>query len=233
MNYALKKWKNPYIDLVDEHEDAILTLDPERTNTRLGEYALSAPSRELLREKQELFKESVLELGSGSGGHLIERAKLEPQTLFIGVELRFKRAVRTIEKAKRDSLTNLLILRGTAESISDIFPPRSISRVYVNFPDPWSKKRWTKHRMLNEERLITISKLLRQSGALLYKTDHKEYFYTTLELLESLPMFAVEYQTPDLHNSPYLEGSVQTEFESLFLSQGLPIYALKAGVNEV
>ena len=121
-----------------------------------------------------------------------------------------------------------MLLRARAEHFPKYFQERKIDNVYVNFPDPWSKKKWKKHRLLSDEFLQSISKSLVNSGAFLYKTDHREYFEATLKLLQQASYFDLTAYSFDLYNSEYLSGNIKTEFEKLFLSKGQPIHYLRA-----
>lgn len=213
------RWKNPYIDLVSDKRESILDYGPEGYQPEL----LS-----LLQEKLTQHDQVYCEIGSGSGGHIIEQAKKTPHAHFVGFELRFKRTFRTIEKAEQQDISNITMIRGDAQTITDIFSKNSLSGMYIHFPDPWSKKKWKKHRILSEENLRTFSDYLRSDGFLSYKTDHEEYFRESLHLLERMPEYAVEWKTADLWASEHIENNVPTEFEMLFRSKKLPIYALRA-----
>ena len=108
--------------------------------------------------------------------HLIELGRQNPNDLFIGFEIRFKRAVRTIEKAKREGIDNVYICRVNASFMRDIFPKDSLSGVYINFPDPWPKDRHRKNRLLTKEFLEEMHSLLKEKTFFSFKTDHRDYF---------------------------------------------------------
>lgn len=215
-----KRWQNPYIAKLKTHRDVILldsTDKPDSTSCAQIQEVLQSMSRPV-----------ILELGSGSGGHLISRASDDPFHTFCGVELRYKRVVRTAEKSKKAGNNNLVLLRTNSSFITDIFPEQSIAGIYVNFPDPWAKKRWKKHRMLSSDSLKDLSKLLVSNGFISFKTDHEEYFDSTLDTVKNSGDLELTISTRDLHNSPEVQENIVTEFESLFLSQSLPIFHLKA-----
>ena len=165
----------------------------------------------------------VCELGSGSGRHLITLAQSSPDTLFIGMELRYKRAYRTIEKARQQGISNLFVLRANARYLSKLFPAGSLDAIYINFPDPWDKRRWLKNRLIQGQFVAEMAELLGRGGALSYKTDHPEYFASAVSIIRANPRFAERRVTEDLCASPWLEESVPTEFELLFRAKGLPI----------
>lgn len=214
-----RNWKNKYIDLLVTKPEYIIP----GTNT-----GLTAEQIRLIRARSASYSEVYCELGSGSGMHLISCAERNPRAFYIGFELRFKRTFRTAEKAERLSLNNLIIVRSKAESIAEVFGRGSLSGVYINFPDPWDKKKWLKHRMLNPEMIRTLHDLLTPNGFLSYKTDHKEYFNATENLLSNENLFSVCSKTENLYQSHYLADNIPSEFENLFCSKGQPIYWLQA-----
>lgn len=189
---------------------------------------VSAEERELLGERAGQFSKRALELGCGSGAHIIGLAERAPDTVFIGFELRFKRSFKAAEKAFNARLNNVLVLRTNAKVLSELFPSNSLSAVYVNFPDPWEKKRWKKHRLLSPEFLDVIWDKLEIGGVLSYKTDHAEYFLETAKILQNSGKWLIEKFTQDLHSSEFADSNILTEFERLFLSKGLKVNLLEA-----
>lgn len=177
----------------------------------------------------------ILEFGSGSGAHLIELARMKSSSIVLGFEIRFKRSVRTLEKAVLSGLDNLYVFRGRSELAAKLLGDRKVNEVYINFPDPWEKKRWRKHRILSASNLRMIASILVSGGVLSVKTDHQEYFETFLEEFHEagdVP-FSLEACTRDLQTvSNSLEqvppeALIQTEFEKLFRSQGKPVCYLR------
>ena len=158
------------------------------------------------------------ELGSGSGLHLLEVAKRNPQSAVFGFEMRFKRAVRTLEKAEAQRIENAYVLRTKGEKLGEFFPKQSLAGVFVNYPDPWPKSRWHKHRILSAQLLDSLTSLLVPGGFLSVKTDHHEYFETFLATLSEHSAYRIVAVTRDLQNSEYFANNVPTEFENLFIS---------------
>jgi len=213
------KWINPYIILCNK---GLKNLYPFTSDQ------ISAAEREQLRSCMDSYQEIYCELGSGSGGHLIERARRSPHALFVGFELRFKRVYRSAEKALHAGASNALFLRTDAHSISELLPADSLSGVYVNFPDPWDKKRWNKHRLLTAEFLECIAALVKTDGFFAYKTDHRKYFDEISQHLRASGSFQLEAETHAFHSSEFADDNVPSEFENLFQSKYLPICYLRA-----
>jgi len=214
-----RRWLNPYLTRVQEFSDRIFTPDPQSAE-------LSA-MRSRIASQQRLGQRLIVELGSGSGQHLIELARRHSDTAFWGFELRFKRAVRTVEKATRFEISNLCIARTDAARLAELFEPDSVSGIYVNFPDPWLRPKQWKHRMLSAEMLSRAHVVLQAGGFFSAKTDSKEYFDWFREQAEADSRFEVVEESYDLAASKYAAGNIVTEFESMFLSQRLPIHYLR------
>ena len=212
-------WKNQYIDLVGTKPKYIGATKLEIPQDEIKKVVLS-------RAKE--FNEICVELGCGSGEHLVEQARRNPNNFYIGFELRFKRVYRTAEKAEEKCLDNLVVVQGDAKLLTKIFDPSSLGAVFVNFPDPWAKRRWRKHRLLSDSFLSEIFSVLKPLGYLSYKSDHPEYFTETLKMLQDMPQTAVEFVTSDLYASVRSDGNIPSEFEKLFRTQGLPIHSLIA-----
>lgn len=191
-------------------------------------------SQDQIQDFQKKFKnfgKLFIELGSGSGGHILELAGKNPDALCVGIEKRFKRAFRTGEKAEEQRLKNIVVLRTDLKYLETLFPENSVERVYVNYPDPWEKKKWLKNRMLSPHSLVLLAKFLKPGGLLRYKTDHRGYFEDTLKILKEMPEFSLTKESFDLFSSEFLEDNITTEFEMLFRYQGLPTHFVEAVRN--
>ena len=216
----LSSWKNQYVELASTIPDRLLSL------SRNG---ITYDERTILAKKLGTFDRRIIEIGSGSGGHIIERAQQDPSTLYVGIELRYKRAFRTAEKAKHNGVENIFVIRADISQIVPVLEQFPLNGIYVNFPDPWAKRRWHKHRLLSEEFLKKMCELLHPGGFFSYKTDHVEYFEETVQLLNQLHNLQVLAASRDLYSSDQLpENNVKSEFELLFISQKLPVHYLFA-----
>lgn len=186
-----------------------------------------------LRSLIESSSERFVELGSGSGNHLIALAERNPQVHCFGFEIRYKRAVRTIEKSLAQQVPNSFVIRDRAERLCEFFEPQSVSKIFINFPDPWAKAKQRKNRLFKADFLDSAAKVLRSQGLLLFKTDHAEYFSSVLGLLSKSEHYQIMEFTTDLYASEYLPGNIPTEFEQLFISKGEKICYLKAAARNV
>lgn len=210
-------WQNQYIHLVTTKPD-LLVAEKERETP--------VQSRGRIQERMRQYRSCFVELGSGSGMHLIRLAQLYPDVLCIGLEIRFKRAFKTAEKAERLGLANVLVLRTDARGLPELFNEGEVSGFFVNYPDPWDKRRWRKNRLLNDELLVIMHRLLTTEGFLRYKTDHHEYFDSTMAVMRE-SQWMIQKHTTDLLQSEWVENNIPTEFEYLFRSQEKPLCMLE------
>jgi len=184
---------------------------------------LSTSDEELVRRKIGAAKAVYCEIGSGSGGHLLELARRNSEALYVAFELRFKRIVRTAEKAAAQGISNILLLHVDATRIGEFFAPACLHGIYVNFPDPWwDKRKWSKHRLLSPSYVQKLRALLRNDGLFSFKSDHPQYFDLVVE--SAANFFRAERLSRDLHSSEYAESVVLTEFEKMFKFKQLPVH---------
>jgi len=205
------KWINPYRLLLNEYPGRLFCFD-DFAGDSSSISALAAQSGEV-----------YCEIGSGSGNHMLEFAFRRPAAAIFGFEIRFKRAVRTIQKAQARQIEHVYVLRIKGELIDRVFPAQSLAGVFVNFPDPWDRKKWQKHQILNEKLLCQMARLLAAAGFLSIKTDHPGYLERFIELVSKQGVFTPVEYTRDLYGSDYLAGNIPTEFENLFRSKNTPI----------
>ncbi len=203
-------WVNPYKARLKEFADTIFSLDTK------------ASCEQVIKFIEQSNRPLLVEIGSGSGNHLVGLGQKYPNHLLVGIEIRFKRAVRTIEKAKKAELNNVIVLRGKVQEIAPYFESAkfNIEGCYVNFPDPWPKRRNKKHRVLTNGLMTSVYKWLVEDGFLSVKTDQHNYFHEFCAEIEKIKGFELEYKTEDLVNSLYAEDNILTEFEQLFISKG-------------
>jgi len=214
-------WENQYIQLVTTKPGLILSEEDR---------VVSQEAVEVISARRKDYQKCFVELGSGSGMHLLKLAERHPEALCIGFEIRFKRAFRTGEKAETNGLSNVVLIRTDARNISSLFPIGSVDGFFVNYPDPWDKRRWLKNRLLNPELLTVMWERLASDGFLRYKTDHQEYFASTMKILKP-GLWELTRSTTDLMASEYAIDNIPTEFELLFKSQGKPLCFVEACKN--
>lgn len=164
-----------------------------------------------------------LEIGCGNGGFLLEKARREPNTNFLAVELCTNVILTAMERTKAAGLGNIRFLNVPAEILECYIPPRSVGVIYLNFSTPLPEKSREKQRLTSMRFLKIYDLLLKNGGRIEQKTDSREFFEFSLARYEEAG-FTVREVTLDLHNSPYAAENIVTEYEANFASRGLSIY---------
>jgi tRNA (guanine-N7-)-methyltransferase len=118
-----------------------------------------------------------LEIGSGKGLFLQSAGRANPHIHYVGVELSAKFADRSAIKARKLDLSNITVLRGDAKKfLQAIVPDHSLEKVHVYFPDPWWRNKHKKRRVLNEQTLRDIQRVLCDGGEFHFWTDVFDYY---------------------------------------------------------
>ncbi len=110
--------------------------------------------------------------------------------------------------------------------IAEVFDKDEISKIYINFCNPWPKERHNKRRLTHTKLLTEYKKFLKPNTEIWFKTDDKELFEDSQEYFKESG-FNIEYITYDLHNSDFKEN-IKTEYETKFESMGMKIMFLRA-----
>lgn len=112
-----------------------------------------------------------LEIGCAEAQFLFERAAREPDRIYVGLEIREVLVDEVNERARRTGLPVQAVFCHANHHLTDLFAPGSVDRVFVNFPDPWFKRRHRKRRMLGVELARDIHTVLASAGELLFQSD--------------------------------------------------------------
>lgn len=164
-----------------------------------------------------------VEIGFGKGRYLLERAQANPACGFLGIEVASKYYRRVRDRATRDHLQNLILLRGEARYLLAAVLPGSFARsVHVYFPDPWPKSRHHGRRLLDPESLDLLLRLLKSGGVFSFATDCLDYGELVSELLRAHPALKVE-------NADDLSGDrPRTHYEDKYRREGRAILRVEA-----
>lgn len=176
-------------------------------------------------EKFQNYNPIHVEFGTGRGKFLTTLAKQNPNINYIAMEMKEEVLLKAVEKAVENELNNILFIWGDVNNILDYFDKGELSRVYINFCDPWPKKRWYKRRLTYRGFLENYKKLLKDDGEIHFKTDNEKLFEFSLNEFSEANL-KLKNITLDLANSDY-EGNVTTEYEDKFMSYGMKIYRVE------
>jgi len=165
-----------------------------------------------------------IEIGTGKGNFIIGKALANPDINFIGIEKFDSVIARALEKIP-EGLSNLKMIRMNALEIQEVFN-HEIERIYLNFSDPWPKKRWHKRRLTSYVFLDMYDSLFKNEPSIVQKTDNTALFEYSICSL-SQHGYVIKDISFDLHNSE-IEGNIMTEYEEKFSKKGNSIYYLVA-----
>ena len=169
-----------------------------------------------------------LEIGAGTGLFSECLALKNPNKKFVAIDVKADRLVKGAQQAESDQLRNIRFLRARADQLLEAFAPHSIKYIWITFPDPYPKKRNAGRRLTHPTFLKIYKELLREDGALYFKTDAKELFDWSLEQLVA-EGWQIQRLSFDLHESDLNENyKVMTTYERRFVSEGLKINFVKA-----
>ncbi len=161
-----------------------------------------------------------VEVGCGKGKFTAETAQANPDALLIAVERCREAMVVAMEKARSMGLTNVFYIDMDVANIEDIFAFAEIDRLFINFPDPWPRKKNAKRRLTHRGFLYKYCRVVKEGGELHYKTDNAPLFAFSEEEFAACGL-QVKNLTYDLHkNGPV---GIMTGYEEKFHALGTPI----------
>lgn len=170
-----------------------------------------------------------IEIGTGKGQFIMEQSRLHSDIGFLGIEYYSSVLYRALQKMETDPRDNLRLLRFDANNILEIFAPGEVSRLYLNFSDPWPKDRHAKRRLTSPIFLDRYDVILSDEAVIEFKTDNVDLFNYSVETFNTHPAFHIVDMTHDLYNDArLLEGNIPTEYEERFTAKGNPICKLIA-----
>jgi tRNA (guanine-N7-)-methyltransferase len=165
-----------------------------------------------------------LEIGFGNGSFIIDMAMRDPRTNFIGLDMYHKGIRKTITRAEKRLIENIHIVYGDARiRTQSAFQNETLEAIYINFPDPWPKKRHIKRRLITASFVETLSNKLVSSGELRIATDCETYARDMLTFLENS---SLENKTGSFKFAESREDIPQSKYEKNYLEQGKKIYYL-------
>ena len=169
-----------------------------------------------------------VEIGCGKGSFAVGLAAARPDINLFALERVSDVACLALERAERtkdERPDNLRFIIGDAATLTEVFPPHSVSCIYLNFSDPWPKSGHAKRRLTHRIFLEKYATVLQKGGVLRLKTDNAGLFDFSLEQFAEMGL-TVKDLTRDLHHSPMAKGNIMTEYEKNFSEKGFPIHAV-------
>lgn len=162
----------------------------------------------------------VIEYCSGNGQWIGERALQNPHLNWIAVEKRFERARKIWLKIFRENIPNLCVVCGEALLFTRYYAPFPVSEIYVNFPDPWPKRRHGKNRLVEPEFLQELLRIVPSGGRATCVTDDAHYASEMSAAFAQCPAWTLLFHS---HEWPDYGRSY---FKDLWLQKGRAIHYL-------
>ncbi|HKM10284.1 MAG: tRNA (guanosine(46)-N7)-methyltransferase TrmB [Bacilli bacterium] len=200
MRTKYKSWTKPYIE---EHPEVIVTLD----------------------QLKGIEGNFALEIGSGKGKFLADMAGLNPELLILGIERNVTCAGITCKKLVENEILNARLMLASADEILPSIKDNTILDIYLNFSDPWPKKRHFKRRLTYGTYLKQYYRVLVKGGKLIIKTDNDDLFSFSQETLGE-SQFKVLEVLDDYDGKALLDA--MTEYEISFREKGQKIHRIVA-----
>ena len=216
---------NPYIEIVKHDSDILIDIEQIYAHQwKWGEYFWNQ-------------NPLILEIWTGMGNFFWKQVWEHSNTNFIGMEIRYKRLFQTAEKARKSyaasflweqrkefkigienwEKNNFLLLKDFGQNIDKIFSQGEIAETYIFFPDPWANKdRQKKHRIMLPAFLEKLFRVTKVWGKVFFKTDHREYFDSSVEIIEIQWLWKIEQKTHNYENSEIFDTKNITEFEGFY-----------------
>lgn len=160
-------------------------------------------------------KEIQIEIGFGSGRHLLHQAKSNPNIQFIGLEIHYPSIEQLLKQLEIQNITNVLVVNYDARLFMEFIESNKVGRIFVHFPVPWDKK--PHRRIYSNEFVNEALRVLKIGGTLELRTDSRKYFDFCTQVLTNLPKGRI---TIDINK----DLAVSSKYEDRWKKQGKNIY---------
>jgi len=169
------------------------------------------------------FESMAVEIGFGSGRHLLYQAGKHPERLYIGVEIHTPSAQQVLRQIELQGLENIWVVNYDARLFLEMLPSNSCEQIFVHFPVPWDKK--PHRRVVSPEFTRESLRVLARGGQLELRTDSEKYFWYSMETFFALPKAEV-FVTKNL------EAAVTSKYEARWKRQEKSIYEVHVVCGE-
>ncbi|MCU5746137.1 tRNA (guanosine(46)-N7)-methyltransferase TrmB [Staphylococcus sp. SQ8-PEA] len=208
MRMRYKPWADDYLK---EHQDIV---DIDGTHAKkMGQW---------FEKTQPIY----IEIGSGRGQFITTIAAQHPEINFVAIEREKNVMVNILRDVLDHSITNLKLICNDAVELTEYFNSHEVDRIYLNFSDPWPKRRHTKRRLTYPTFLAIYKEILKGEGEIHFKTDNRGLFAYSLESMSQFGMYFTKINL-NLHEEDD-EDNIETEYERKFADKGSRIYRMEA-----
>ncbi|RXJ68206.1 tRNA (guanosine(46)-N7)-methyltransferase TrmB [Halarcobacter ebronensis] len=160
-------------------------------------------------------KEIQIEIGFGSGRHLLHQAKNNPNVQFIGLEIHTPSIEQLLKQVNIQNIENILVVNYDARLFMEFIQSNKVGKIFVHFPVPWDKK---PHRRIYSNAFVNEAlRVLKIGGTLELRTDSRKYFDFCTNLLTNLPKGKISI---DINR----DLAISSKYEDRWKKQGKAIY---------
>jgi tRNA (guanine-N7-)-methyltransferase len=164
----------------------------------------------------------VVEIGFGRGEFLRALAAAAPAVAHVGVERSYRRVLKMARRIARSDERNIRLVEGTAEElVAGALDEATVATFWINFPDPWPKKRHQRRRLLQPGFVALLASRLVPGGELHAATDHAGYAVQMHHVLSAEPRLENAFAAPFVAEVP---GRPRTAYEAMWRAEGRPLH---------
>lgn len=159
-----------------------------------------------------------VEIGFGGGEHLVHMAKTYPDVGIIGCEPFINGVAMLLGKIREAGVTNLAVHPGDARDLFDVIPEGTVQKAFLNYPDPWPKKRHHRRRFVTQDHLAPLHRIMAEGAEFRVATDIEDYVRQTLQ---EVPKAGFEWTAngPEDWREPWNDW-ISTRYEQKALREG-------------
>ena len=186
--------------------------------------------------QKDIFKNNnpiVLELACGKGEYTIGLAKKNPNKNYIGIDIKGERIWKGAKDAIDLKLDNVRFLRTRIEHLNLVFSENEVSEIWITFPDPFLKKSKSRKRLTSLRFLEIYKKILSEKSFIHLKTDSKELYEYTLDVLVKNKLRILENLNDITKNKKIRDLDIKTYYEKKFNLMGKSITYIKFMLNNI
>ncbi|TLD88283.1 MULTISPECIES: tRNA (guanosine(46)-N7)-methyltransferase TrmB [Helicobacter] len=203
------------LKILSKHQDSLISHNLNNNSPRQN---LQSPYFKPIEFFLDFRDRFIMEIGFGSGRHLLHLAQNNPHRICIGVEIHTPSIEQILRQIELLGLENLFIINADARVLLEILPDSKADRIYLHFPVPWNKK---PHRRVFSARFLQeVLRVLDENAFLHLRSDDEIYFKDTLNLALNEPLLHLEvYKNTKL--------DITSKYEARWERQQKDIYDMK------
>ena len=169
-----------------------------------------------------------IEIGCGLGGFLFSLVCENRNVFYLGVEVNRNAFASCVKKFStiKEKLHNFYIVNAGVEKLFEKFKDKQFNNIYINFPDPWPRKKEHKRRLTYTDKLIEYHRILADDGKLFFRSDNKDLFNNSVEYFNNSKLFDIKIISPFFYEKENIIPT--TEYEQKFRNLGIEINLLIA-----